>query len=868
MSNNEELSDKLRADVGKSQRGKAARREASAQRRADAKAVREARREKSSAERSRLDAEATGTSVEEVNAVREGRADFISNRPEEEKNLVPIEISSDDVNQPKGDWSQGTKAGIFTPAPTGVIRGNRDQPASAEVQENREKRIASGMGVSGLEEGVPSEVINHPVHGQMEVPADIAQAHRLYSVDFANNPRRANALAGLEGKEDFATPYAHKGGHYERLARLQAAGENVDDIKSYSKKMGLTEYDTVAGMHDSLVNSKNASKLKNYGTQHLNPEDTFIHPETGEEHPLSDWHTKHNMPLDENGLPNLTATTGTTTGIYKDEEGNTRTTVPTRLGWVKDFSKKVPQGTQPGLVKGTWRLQGPAALPGATASTVPQEAYNFISNQTRQAIPMGSTVSRAQIQEATRAMAAIHAASAGVTTPGRVSETQIMNPSTGLPLAEPKQVEVAASPLAFRDQAEELDKEYASFSGRAMIKGDEQIRPVETESPPEPPSYRTDENENPIPQPPKVGIKGAQPFFVRGRTTNAPRGARQQSLLASFIPVHNPPRGAEGPSVTSGMRGAQDMPDVPGMVGHSTPFSEPKKDYEQPTLPGFEEQKQQVTEGPLRGVERRDAAGNLIHPENNNLNRDKEGNLSDVQEGTVTLRSTPGPIVGATPRSELEDAVSQDSSQSPFTMTNTEAQKFSRVYLEDNPNKGPAQPMLDFGQPEREEEQKRKALAAANGGIEPSTGKRFKRSGQQWGFLDTRWLGNVGSSNPEQLAELTQGSNTKSAEKPRNIVPPPSGLPRGTVASGNDVEPETEAGKRIISGMRDHRSGAQFMSLLNNQNNGGEYDEEIPEEHQEMPEEGIVSLSEEHKARAKKAAFKKLSVNDNMDDQD
>jgi hypothetical protein len=371
-----------------------------------------------------------------------------------------------------------------------------------------------------------------------------------------------------------------------------------------------------------------------------------------------------------------------------------------------------------------------------------------------------------------------------------------------------------ATSEALSNQVEELDKEYESFSGRSMIKGDEHVSPVDKELTPEPPSYRTDENGNPIPQPPKVGIKGAQPFFVRGRTTNAPRGARQQSLLASFMPVHNPPRGAEGPSVTSGMRGAQDMPDVPGMVGHSTPFSEPKKDYEQPTLPGFEEQKQQVTEGPLRGVERRDAAGNLIHPENNNLNRDKEGNLSDVQEGTVTLRSTPGPIVGATPRSELEDAASRDSSQSPFTMTNTEAQKFSRVYLEDNPNKGPAQPMLDFGQPEREEEQKRKALAAANRGIEPSTGKRFKRSGQQWGFLDTRWLGNVGSSNPEQLAELTQGSNTKSAEKPRNVIAAPSGLPKADAVSLNDLNPETEAGKRIVGGMLSHRSGPQFKSIV------------------------------------------------------
>ena len=792
MSNNDDLSDKLKADVGKSQKDKATRREATQQRKADEREIKAARREKSPLEQERLDASNSGLTVDEL---RERRA----NPPEETQetpNLVPIDITSDDVNQTGGTWSPTTGTGIFTPAPTGAVRNNRAEPAPPSVLDNRKKRIEQGMGVSGLEEGTPTEVVDHPVHGRMEVPKDIAQAHRLYSVDFANNPRKANALAGLEGDEDFASPYMHKGGHYERLARLQAGGLDPKDISSYAKKINLTEYDTVAGLHDSLQNKKDVSTPVNYGMQHLHPEDTFIHPETGQEHPMSEWSTVHNMPLNENGLPDLTATKGTVTGVYKDAEGKMRTTVPTHIGWQKQFDQKVPQGTNPGLVKGTWRNEGPAVLQGATFSTVPQEVFNFLSNQTRQELPIGSKQSRAQIAEATRAMTAIHAASAGVTTPGRVSGRQITNPATGLPIGRVAEYGSGAisTPLtttnnvvsqqlsgtyeqnqatseSLRDQADELDEEKESNSGFTTIKGRDMFDSRGATLPAESPSYRVDESGNPIPNPPTVGRKGNRPMYVRGRTTNAPRGARQQSLLSMFAPVHNPPIGSEGPSVTSGIlpraatADAPAQPGVEGMRGYSTPLSIPEeKTYEQPELPGFES------------------------PE--------------------------------TPRSELESEASPISSQSPFTMTASEAKKHSRIYLEDNPTKGPAQPMLDFGAEEREEEQGRKLLAAANRGIDPTTGKRFRRSGEQWGALDPRWIGAVESSNSATVAEMTRGSNTKAAEKPRNIVPPPSGLPRGTVASGNDVEPETEAGKRIISGMRDHRSGAQFMSLLNNQNNG------------------------------------------------
>ena len=891
----------IKSDVGKSEKGKAARREAAAQRKADAAIVAESNREKTPAEQERADAEAAGLDVKGLRNLRaQGPA-----APAPTPNFVPVDVPAAEVDQTKGaSWIQGTKAGIFTPAPTGAIRGNRAQPASAEVESNREERIASGMGISGLEEGVEREEINHPVYGKMEVPSHIAMAHRLYSLDFENNPGKANRLAGLSGDEDFASPYDHKGGHYERLARLQAAGESVDDVKSYAKKMNMTEYDAVEGKHALLQDRIDSSRPVDFGAQHLHPADTFIHPETGEEHPIADWE-KHGMPsygkdprLDEldvagrrEGAPALIASKGTNTSVYKDASGKMRTTIPTHIGWTKTFDTKVPEGTSPSGVRGTWRYQGQVALSGAAEGTKAIPAYDYTVAQARESIPVGSKQSRAQIAEATRAMAQIHAASAGApAAPARISQTRVTNPSTGLPLAEPEQVETTPqeTTVTTSEPAEDATVYKRKGRGKNVIKdinhlvsqqmattvgggpvtgtgivgrdasfgrlsmplestrteGSEAFQPgkevvagtaeqnldtseaianqdpsltkgptrgnAEDFKPEEAPSFYVDASGNPLPKAPKVGRPGQKPLFVRGRTTNAPRGARQQSLLASFTPVHGLGSDVPGPAVTSGFpaQEAQEAvrneagdivqgetratPASPGMQGWDTPLTPKHMGAHQWTLPGMG---QEIVPGPMRLLKRGAT-------EKENVYGPAAGTISNSRDTRA--------------EAEAELAKLRETDEVKPTMTAAEARKFSRIYLEDNPDKGPAQPMLDFGAEEREEEQKRREASQNNGGIDSSTGKRFRRSGEQWGFLDPRLLGNVESQDSEVVRQATEGSNTKAAEKPRNPVPAPSGIAKASEApvSLRGVSPTTPAGQRIIGEMRDNRSGKQLEAII------------------------------------------------------
>ena len=816
--------------LGKTGQGRVARGIAKLGESADEKILAEANREKSPAEQEESDAASAGLSVEDLRKQR----DFVKSlsgtglevaKPGKTEGTA-VDLSSDEVDQPRGDWSQGTKTGIFTPAPTGAIRGNRAQPPSITTQENTKSRIARGMGVSGLERGTETEKIIHPVHGEMEVPADVARAHRLYDLDWQTNPGKANRLAGLSGDEDYASPYQHKGGHYERLGRLQGAGQKVDDIKNYARKMGQTEYDAVESMHALLQDKKdsdptNKDNYVNYGLQHLHPEDTFTHPETGQTHPISEWSTVHNMPITGEGLPDLSATKGTSTSVYTDSQGKQQTTVPTHIGWWKNPTDGVSGRENLHTRPGNWTFKtSPVAL-DANPQTKPVPAFDFVAQQSREALPIGSKVSRAEIGEAARAMAAIHAASSGAKAPGRVSTSQVTNPATGRPITEiagegtsalsvePRETTVTtgepaedatvykrkgrgkkisdinhlvSSQLAatvgsgtvgaigegVRDTREGVFGEVATgtgaLQGRANREGvsafqpgkkvvagtaaenletSEQLRAQEGPTPeeqtkaaldkaakgykaPEEPTHYVDASGNPIPQPPKTG-QGRAPIFVR-KMGGAPTVSSQ---LQGFTRVHGTKTGEEGPQVTSGY-GAKperrskktglviepELKAQPGMTAFDTPFS-----------PGAPE-----------------AAELRAH--------DKE----------------------------IQDAVSIGIEKNPAkpspTMKPSEVKKFSRIYLEDNPDKGPEQPMLDFGQPEREEEQKRAALAKANKGVDPTTGKRFKRQGQQWGFLDPRWIGNLGSGSSELNAQVREEERTKGAEKPRAQVTPPSGLPQ------------------------------------------------------------------------------------------
>jgi len=881
-----EVRETLKADVGKSEKGKARRRQEKSQTKADEAIIAEANREKTPAEQETYDANAAGVSVGSLRAVRQGRASFVDQKPKEKKNLVPLDVPAAEADQPR-NLANPTGAGNFIPLGE-AARGNRAQPVSAATEENTVDRIKSGMGVSGLQEGTSTEIINHPIHGEMEVSADVARAHRLYDLDWNRDPARANRLAGV-GRDDYASPYQHKGGHYERLGRLQAAGENPDDISTYARKMGKTMYDVVEGRHALLQDKIDSTRMVNYGMQHLHPEDTFTHPETGEAHPISEWSTKHNMPLTPEGHPDLSATKGTNTSIYKDQNGNLQTTVPTHLGWWKTPTDGKSGRENLGERPGNWSFRTSVPALDAAPSTPPVSAYDFTLQQTREAIPLGSKQSRAEISQAARAMAAIHAASAGVSTPGRISTSQITDPGTGLALPEPVEKTTGARPTYIKTGNPADPKVYTrselgeginhlvskqlaasvgggpeSSTGEITRSGDvattgdtaptqgrsrsfvpapivsnktdaaSAFQPSEAvvsgtgeenkalsdkltgqadeldsaklttaamgtapqEKALEAPSFHVDESGNPIPQAPKVGRSGQRRTFVSGRTTNAPRGARQASIISSFIPVHNPPVGAEGPVVSSGVSAKParrhkrtgevlepERKAIPGLTGSSTPLGGRAQSV-QLELP---EIGQAVAGGQKRLLKRGNPAAGT-------------SNVYGIDPNTSTMAND-----SYRKQAEAELAEGREKESAP-TMTASAASKFSRINLEDNPKQAPAQPMLDFGQPEREEEQKQ--LAA---------GKITHRSGEQWGFLDKRWLGNVGTENTSEELEqdLAADRRSKSSEKPRNPVAAPAGLPKaGPKSAPVDTTGAVPAAQRILGEMHGSKQIQDALTKL------------------------------------------------------
>lgn len=850
-----ELKAKLE-DVGPSQRGKARRVEEKRQTASDEAAIAEARREKTPSEQAAADAAATGVTPEELVAIRAGRASFIDQKPKTESNFEPVNLAAAEADQPKGSWSPATGTGIFTPAPTGAVRGNRAQPTAPAVQENTEGRIKSGMGLSGLQEGTATEIIKHPVHGDMEVPADIARAHRLYDLDFQKNSGKANRLAGLQGSEDYASPYQHKGGHYERLGRLQAAGENPDDISAYARKMGQTEYDVVESRHALLQDKKDSATPVNYGMQHLHENDTFTHPETGATHPISEWSTVHNMPITGEGLPDLTATKGTNTSVYKDSRGNLQTTVPTHIGWWKTPTDGKSGRENLAQRPGNWNYRSSVLPLDANPQTPPMPAYDFTLQQTREAIPIGSKQSRAQIGEAARAMAQIASAS-GVATEGRVSNTQVTDPTTGRALDEPKTTSTPARPTykttdtpaedptvykrrgrgknVLKDVSHLVSQQMAttvgggpetglgeitrsgetattggtaptqgrsrSFVPAPIISNDtdgasafqpgktvvagttaenralsEKLRTqedntgstggrgfgaIDNTKPAEMPSYRVDVAGNPMPNPPTVGRKGDKRLFVRGRSATG--RMMPKPLQKFFEPVNAPADGAEGPQPSSG--------------------------------------------SPAKAARRNKRTGALIQEE---------------------LPLTPGRTAYATPLSPTQAPLTEsqqwiqaamptgkEPALSKPTMTATEASKYSRINLQDNPSKGPEQPMLDFGQPEREEENARAVASKANGGVDATTGKKFKRSGQQWGFLDQRWIGNIGGTDETLADTVSQENRAKGSEYPRAPRPAPAGLPKaGPKSAPVDTDGAGPATQRILGEMHGSKQIQDAMAKL------------------------------------------------------
>ena len=861
-------------DVGPTQRGRARRGLDKSQTASDEAAIAEAKREKTPSEQAAVDAAATGVSIEELTAIRAGNASFIDQKPKPETNFEPANLAVPDIDQPRGDWSPATGTGIFTPAPTGAVRGNRAQPTSPAVQENTEGRVASGRGLSGMQEGAASEIIKHPVHGDMEVPADIARAHRLYDLDWQKNSGRANRLAGLEGSEDYASPYSHKGGHYERLGRLQAAGENPDDISAYARKMKMTDYDVVESRHALLQDKIDSRRPVDYGLQHLHSDDTFTHPETGVEHPMSEWenqgmHIKTPASLralgvtDDSskvlesaqpGVPLLAASKGTNTSIYKDSRGNTQTTVPAHIGWWKTPTDGESGRENLAQRPGNWTFKSSPVPLDANPQTAPLPAYDFTLQQTREAIPIGSKQSRAEIGEAARAMAQIASAS-GVSTGGRVSQVQVTDATTGRALEEPITTTTAARPTykttdtpaedptvykrsgrgkkVIKDVSHLVSQQMAATVGSGPVSGvGETARDVRFGAAPRTPGQRVDpaylgradedvaiptematlqstatdgasafqpgktvvagtaaENKalsetlrtqdentgktggrgfgntndapvkgspaysvdlvgNPIPNPPTVGVKGAKRSFIRSRSAT---GSRVPAALQKFFePVHAPADGAEGPQVTSGI---------------------PEKAARRNKRTG------EIIDPEVKGSPGRTAYATPLSP--------TQAPLTERQEWVNAATPTPeAPVINKP------------------TMTTADAQKYSRIYLQDNPKKGPEQPMLDFGQPEREEENRRKEASAANGGVDATTGKKFKRSGQQWGFLDARWLGDVGTTDENLAKDVSQENRAKGGAFPRAPRPAPGGLPKaGPKSAPVDTDGAGPAAIRILGEM-------------------------------------------------------------------
>ena len=860
-------------DLGKSGQARTARGVKNSIARLDEKDIAEARREKTPSEQAAADAAAAGTTVEDIVAVRAGNASFIDQKPKTESNFEPVNLAAAEADQPKGSWSPSTSTGIFTPAPTGAVRGNRAQPTTPAVQENTEGRIASGMGLPGMQEGTASEIIKHPVHGDMEVPADLARAHRLYDLDFQKNSGRANRLAGLEGSEDYASPYQHKGGHYERLGRLQAAGENPDEISAYARKMGQTDYDIVESRHALLQDKKDSATPINYGLQHLHPDDTFTHPETGNTHHISEWESQGMhmtspaklreigvtddgskiLETAEAGVPSLVASKGTNTSVYKDSRGNLQTTVPTHIGWWKTPTDGNSGRENLAQRPGNWSFRSSVLPLDANPQTPPMPAYDFTLQQTREAIPIGSKQSRAQIGEAARAMAQI-AAAGGVSTEGRISQTQVTDPTTGRALEEPNKVSTTPSDTykttdtpaedptvykrsgrgknvlkdvnhlvsqqlaatvgsgtvsgvgeaardvrfgaaprvpgqrvdpAYLGRADEdvaIPTEMATLQstptngasafqpGKTVVAGtaaenqalSEKLRTqedntgsaggrgfgsVDNTKPTEMPSYRVDHVGNPIPNPPTVGRKGDKRLFVRGRSATG--RMMPKPLQKFFEPVNAPADGAEGPQPSSGSpaRAARRNKRTNALIQEELPLTPGRTAYATPFSP---------TQAPL----------------------------TERQEW----------IQAAMPTGE-EPALSQP------TMTSTEASKYSRINLEKKPSTA-VQPMLDFGQPEREEENKRAEASKANGGIDATTGKKFKRSGQQWGFLDQRWIGNIGSTDADLADTVSQENRATGSAHPRAAIPAPAGLPKaGPKSAPVDTDGAGPATQRILGEM-------------------------------------------------------------------
>lgn len=314
---------------------------------------------------------------------------------EKERELRPV-MGPDTRTQTASTGSTVSGTGIFTPlsaTESAALPIRRAVAKPDEVVLNNERRIAAGMGIVGADKG--TEDLEH--NGEIvTVPKDLATAHKLYLADYAKNPAAANRKALGIARGDAGTevlhPHTHANieGGYHTLARVSNmmnidATETEKRVKGYAKDLGLPYTDALLGLHNIGAAEQRSTKFEDYGAKvGIHPDDTWVHPETGEQHRVDAGHP--DMP------DHFLRSTGTLIGTYRDVNGIRRVTNPSYLGWHRIAHPDNPNGA------GVWNLikqpEIPQSLQGPKSKL--QTMTGFLSSQVKtDNMRIGSTTARA-----------------------------------------------------------------------------------------------------------------------------------------------------------------------------------------------------------------------------------------------------------------------------------------------------------------------------------------------------------------------------------------------------------------------------------------------------------------------------------------
>jgi hypothetical protein len=454
----------------------------------------------------------------------------------------------------------------------------------AAAGESRARRAEKGMGIVGSEAG--TEVINHPVHGNVEVTKDLAEAHRLYAADYAKDPIQANkkALGTQEAKKrggEFLHPGEHAGraGGYQTLARVRMLSADSDGsmpvtedhVKKYAKSLGLKYTDALTGIHDSLMNEKRSTQIEsmagkvdeNTGTPWLHPQDTWTHPETGEKVPVNGFHPDAQRlgVTDQNGSLSLGRAKGTVSGMYKDPKGKMHVTNPVYMGWNREGEAGKP---------GNWSFQGAPTVPeemrGADGVAAPVPISKVLKSQltSDKKMKLGSTEARKMIGSARSSEAAAS------TAPKPESNENFNWPAT-------EQV-----PYTSRIWEEK------KTGGRRRTKKQEQGITGNSQDE-QTGQYGTDATGAGMPTPPKVGRKGSVRAYIRQQGT-AQEGTRDPlratARFTQVSPVSPGTVSFAGRSVTTGEVAEGPQPAFGASKTPLAPKTEAAK-AEQMSIPGL-----------------------------------------------------------------------------------------------------------------------------------------------------------------------------------------------------------------------------------------------------------------------------------------